>query len=87
MRTTRLGEPPPVSLLSWSRGGLVNDIGPIWSGSEMREWVCGDQLILPRERVSGKTKRSVTPFKQYDNRRSFTKCSKFCTHLDRVSER
>ena len=25
--TTRLGEPPPVRLLSWSRGGLVNDIG------------------------------------------------------------
>ena len=24
MRTTRLGEPLPVSLLSWSRGGLVN---------------------------------------------------------------
>ena len=23
-RPTRLGEPPPVSLLSWSRGGLVN---------------------------------------------------------------
>ena len=25
--STRLGEPPPVNLLSWSRGGLVNVYG------------------------------------------------------------
>ena len=31
-RPTRLGEPPPVSLLLWSRGGLVIDIGRIQVG-------------------------------------------------------
>ena len=29
-RPTRLGEPPPVSLLSWSRGGLVIILQPCW---------------------------------------------------------
>ena len=35
MRPTRLGEPPPVSLLLWSRGGLVIEVNPIMIGSSV----------------------------------------------------
>ena len=32
MRSSRLGEPPPMSLLSWSRGGLLNGWRPwLWT--------------------------------------------------------
>ena len=43
MRPTRLGEPPPVSLLSWSRGGLVN--GGYGNGSVM---ICSFHDIIQR---------------------------------------
>ena len=42
-RTTRMGEPPPVSLLFWSRGCLVNDVNcwiPLIFPKMDKEFVC-----------------------------------------------
>ena len=36
--STRLGETPPVSLLSWSRGGLVNVCIGSYQPLEITEW-------------------------------------------------